>query len=92
MITAWNRLRLVLLAGGLGGLVGGLAGCRSLTPPSFGNPGPAAYQQSRAQRFDPYPENEPGPPVVGARPMEYEKPAAEVLRSRWWLSSHWRLP
>ena len=57
-----------------------VAGCRNLAPPNFAYPGTAEYQQSMAQRFDPYPENESGPAIVGARPMEYEKPPAEVLR------------
>ena len=47
------------------------------------NPGPAEHQQSQAEQFDPYPENEPGPELVGARPMEYDKPLAEVKRARW---------
>jgi hypothetical protein len=50
------------------------------TLPNFSHPGTEATQQTRAQVFEPYPENEPGPPVVGARPREYEDPRAEVLR------------
>ena len=64
-------------------LITGLAGCQGLAPPSVLHPGPAEYQQRRAQRFDPYPENEPGPEIVGARPLEYGKPPAEVQRARW---------
>ena len=64
-------------------LASGFVGCRGVSPPHFFHPGTAQYQQSQAQRFDPYPENEPGPEVVGARPQEYEKPPAEVLRARW---------
>lgn len=60
-----------------------LAGCKSVSPPSWFHPGPAAYQQSRAERFDPYPENEPGPEIVGARPREFQKPPAEPSRARW---------
>ncbi len=61
-------------------LVVGISGCRGLVPPNWSHPGPAQYQQAQAERFDPYPENEPGPKIVGARPLEYEKPPAEVLR------------
>lgn len=61
----------------------GVCGCRNLAPPSFSRPGPAQSQQSRAQRFDPYPENDPGPEIVGARPRGYERPPAEVHRARW---------
>ena len=55
-----------------------IAGCASVSRPSWLNPGPAPVQQSRAQQFDPYPENEPGPQIVGARPREYEKPVPEA--------------
>jgi len=81
-----KRLWFVWLVTTVGAWAGG---CRSLAPPSFSNPGPAEYQQSRALRFDPYPEVEPGPAIVGARPLEYQKPPAEVLRARWWLSNPW---
>lgn len=74
-----KRLRLVSMML----LVLGLIGCRSVSPPDLFHPGPAEYQRSRAQRFDPYPENEPGPEIVGTRPKEYQKPPAEVLRARW---------
>jgi hypothetical protein len=56
------------------------AGCRGLAPPNWFHPGSAEYQQSQAQQFDPYPETDPGPTIVGARPLEYDKPPAEVLR------------
>ena len=71
-----NHTRILLAAA----LVMVLAGCRNLEPPNFSCPGTAAYQQSMAQRFDPYPENEPGPAIVGARPRGYEKPPPEILR------------
>lgn len=62
-------------------LVAGTSGC--LAPPSFRHPGTAQYQQRRAERFDPYPETDAGPAIVGGRPRQYEKPPAEVLRTRW---------
>ncbi len=49
--------------------------------PNFAHPGTEATQQARAQDYEPYPENEPGPPVVGGRPREYQDPRAEVLRT-----------
>src|SRR5271166_6600170 len=55
-------------------------GCVGLATPNLSHPGTEANQQARAQVFEPYPENEPGPPVVGARPREYQEPRAEVLR------------
>jgi hypothetical protein len=64
-------------------LVMGFIGCRSVSPPDWLHPGPAAHQQSRAEQYDPYPENESGPEIIGARPREYQKPPAEPLRARW---------
>jgi len=88
-MVSLSRFRLLAMAAPL---VASVVGCSSLAPPSFYNPGPAAYQQSRALRFDPYPEVEPAPEIVGARPLEYEKPLDEVYRSRWFLSNRSRLP
>lgn len=58
-------------------------GCRSGGPPLFPGPGPAKYQQAKAQRFDPYPQTTGAPQVVGSRPPGYEFPPAEPLRARW---------
>ncbi|MDY0169645.1 MAG: membrane or secreted protein [Thermoguttaceae bacterium] len=63
-------------------LVGILPGCCGLAPPNLHYPGTAGYQQARAQVFDPYPENEPGPAIEGGRPLEYERPIPEVDRAR----------
>jgi hypothetical protein len=60
-----------------------LAGCQSTAPPSLTHPGPAQVQQNRAVRFDPYPEKEMGPDMVGVRPRDYENPLPEPSRSRW---------
>ena len=76
----------VLFVAGLGAAA---SGCRGLSGPRLGGAGTAAYQQARAERFDPYPENEPGPPVVGSRPMEFQDPVPEVQRARW-LPWNWR--
>ena len=71
MRTQW----LLLLA-----VLWGTAGCQSVAPPSWFHPGTAAQQQVMAQQYDPYPETQAGPMLVGARPMEYDKPPAEVLQ------------
>jgi hypothetical protein len=52
-------------------------GC--LAMPNVVHPGSEPYQQARARIFEPYPENETGPPVVGAMPREYQ-PIAEPDR------------
>ncbi|MCR4412087.1 MAG: membrane or secreted protein [Thermoguttaceae bacterium] len=66
----------------LGGIV---TGCASLRGPNWLHPGPAAYQQKQAERFDPYPDPDIGPEVVGSRPREYQKPRPEPERARWTL-------
>ena len=48
-------------------LVVGAGGCRSVSPSDWSHPGPTAHQQAVAEQFDPYPENEIGPEIVGAR-------------------------
>ncbi len=58
------------------------AGCQGLARPNWLHPGPAQYQQQRAHQFDPYPENEPGPAMVGTRPMEFRSPPPEVQKAR----------
>jgi len=66
-------------------LLSAVGGCAKTAGPNWLHPGGAPAQQTRALRYDPYPENEPGPPVVGARPREYENPPSETSRSRWFL-------
>jgi hypothetical protein len=48
------------------------------------NPGSAVLQQSRAVRFDPYPDPNAGPAVVGGRPLGYENPPDEAVRAQQW--------
>jgi hypothetical protein len=60
-------------------------GCASTATPNLEHPGTARTQQSRALRYDPYPENEPGPALVGVRPREYDKPPPESSQARWFL-------
>ena len=75
-----------LLAAGL--LVSSaLAGCASTAKPNWLHPGTAQAQQARALRYDPYPENESGPPMTGDRPREYETPPPEPSRARWFLGN-----
>jgi len=61
----------------------GTAGCAGMRGPGPAGPGPAAYQQTLAEQFDPYPENEPGPEIVGSRPREFQKPIPETPRVQW---------
>jgi hypothetical protein len=55
------------------------AGCNN---PQFGLPQlannePAWYQLNQAKRFDPYPDPNMGPPVVGGRPPGFVQPRPE---------------
>jgi hypothetical protein len=75
----WWRL---LTAGPL--ILIALGGCKTTAKPDWTHPGPAREQQGRALRYDPYPENESGPPMAGVRPREYETPPPEPSRARWY--------
>lgn len=66
-------------------LLGQTVGCSSIATPDWNNPGPAVQQRARAERFDPYPENETGPLIPGARPPGYQTPVPEPARARWML-------
>jgi len=67
--------------------VSGLAGCTSeihqyVQFPNFFQPGPARYQRSVGIAHDPYPLDDIGPAVVGARPLAYQQQMPEVDRAR----------
>ena len=51
----------------------------------FFRPGPTAYQQQRAVKFDPYSEQEryAGPRDSTTRPRDYYQPNPEPTRGRW---------
>ncbi len=68
----WIAVCVLVLAAG---------GC--VTPPRWLRPGPAAYQQRKAERFDPYADNDIGPTIAGGRPRDYDKPLSEPNRARW---------
>ena len=80
----WSlRASLVCLA------LGGAVGCAGRSPnqqATFGLPklfaGPSELQRERATQFDPYPDQDMGPEVVGGRPLDYNRQIPEVERSR----------
>ena len=80
----WSlRASLVCLA------LGGAVGCAGRSPnqqATFGLPklfaGPSEIQRERATQFDPYPDQDMGPEVVGGRPLDYNRQIPEVERSR----------
>jgi hypothetical protein len=51
--------------------------------PNFFHPGPAPVQEARAVRFDPYPQDQAGPDIVGGRPRDYQQSVSEDDRARW---------
>jgi hypothetical protein len=79
------RTRCPLLA--VAALCGSLVACSSaVRKPQLLHPGPASFQRYNATQFDPYPQNDMGPEMVGARPPDYALPPDEVKRSRQFLS------
>lgn len=54
----------------------------SMQMPDWSNPGTMAQQQARATYHDPYADTTAAPEIVGGRPREFSKPAAEPVRSR----------
>lgn len=63
-------------------LVVAAAGCSStIKKPQLLHPGTAPRQRAAAQVFDPYPLPDLGPPVEGARPIDYTTPVDPVRRA-----------
>jgi hypothetical protein len=60
-----------------------LAACSStVRKPRLVSPGPAPFQRCIAEQFDPYPQNDMAPEIVGGRPLDYAVPRNEVTRAR----------
>lgn len=57
-------------------------GCAGVYMPNWSSPGTAAHQRAEAERYDPYPENQAAPPVVGARPLQYQRETPEPVKAR----------
>lgn len=49
--------------------------------PQLLHPGPAGYQRYNATQFDPYPQQDVGPEIVGGRPPDFAVPPNEVERA-----------
>jgi hypothetical protein len=77
MVRSIVLLVMSLVSLGMGGCVG--TGTRDIF-----HPGDEKTQVARSQYFDPYPEPDLGPPIVGGRPPDYESPRDEVVRARWY--------
>jgi len=59
-----------------------LVGCYPSPRRDLLHPGPHFYQRGNAARHDPFPDNNAGPEVVGARPREFMNPLAEPRRNQ----------
>jgi hypothetical protein len=57
-----------------------LSGCY-LTP-NLGPPGTIGMQRSRAVLNDPFPNNDIAPPIVGGRPLGFDRPLAEPVQNQ----------
>ncbi len=66
-------------------LVAFATGCANpaFSMPNWTNPGPAAYQQRRANRWDIFPESQMGGDMDGARPRSFAESNPEPTRARW---------
>jgi len=56
-------------------------GCAPLSY-QLSNPGTIQTQRLRAVRFDPYPDNNIAPEIVGGRPLDFQVDRAEANRAR----------
>ena len=64
-------------------LVAATLGCSAtVRKPQLPHPGPANFQRNNAEQFDPYPQNDVGPAIVGGRPPDYMMPRSLVERAR----------
>ena len=64
-------------------LLGTVSGCSLMRPIDFRSSGTIAEQQVDAHQFDPYVDNQTGPPVVGGRPRGFDIPPSPSYQGRW---------
>ena len=67
-----------------------LCGCAGYASPRISHPGGASLQQSRAVAFDPYPDPDAGPEVVGGRPLAYDQPVPAAVQAQRWQPPYLR--
>ncbi len=79
MGKAWTTLLIVVAVS--------LSGCRGVYCPTLQGPGTAEEQREWSQRYDPYPETEVGPEVLGGRPRDFNDARAEPQRARHFFST-----
>lgn len=75
-------LRKLIATLSVAAIVAPLAACSStVVKPQLCDPGWAPQQRARAVQFDPYPQNDVGPEIVGGRPPDFAVPPNEVTRA-----------
>jgi len=80
-----RSVRRFILAALVIALALGQSGC--YLKPNWGSPGTIGAQRSRAVLFDPYPNNDLGPPVVSGRPLGFERPLSEAEQNQYYPQS-----
>lgn len=55
---------------------------QTIRKPRLASPGTAPIQRYNATQFDPYPQTDMGPEIVGGRPPDFAVPVPEVERAR----------
>jgi hypothetical protein len=63
-------------------------GC-TLPGRQYQTPRPTGQQQLEATQWDPYADVDAGPEIVGSRPREFQRPAAEPVRARGFQETRW---
>ncbi len=53
---------------------------RSVHLPRLRGPGSAEFQRAIAVRYDPYPDQDAGPEIVGGRPQDFSRQVPEPTR------------
>jgi hypothetical protein len=66
-----------------------LVGCAGGPPLSWSNPGTVQQQRLRATIFDPWPDSQLGPEVLGGRPRDYSEPLPQPVKNRLYVDSLW---
>ena len=61
-------------------LTSAISGC--YMTPNFGAPGTIGMQRSRAVVHDPFPDNDIAPPIMGGRPLGFDRPMAEAEKNQ----------
>lgn len=65
-----------------------VGGCM-LPSRQYQQPRSLGQQRLEATQWDPYAEVDSGPEIVGSRPREFQRPAAEAVRAKGFRDTRW---